>query len=410
MKNTVIIMVMAGFILSSAACEKTSDDNKLKSGKLEDVNTELIQSGNTFGINLFKEVLASEEEEKNVFISPLSVSFALAMTYNGAAGDTKTAFENTLGFEGLSTAEINKSFEILMDALLNIDEKVLFEIANSIWYRNEFQVEEDFLNNNQSVFDTEIRSADFADPNTVDVINDWIAKKTKNKITDVLDFIPYDAVMYLINAIYFKGIWQYQFDPEQTSDRSFYLYDGTTVEVPAMVQKASLKYLEQQIFEAVELPYGDGHFSMVVLLPKPEYKTTDILAKLNDENWNNWMNAMNMKDDIEVSLPKFKFTYGVKLLNDELINLGLGIAFSGQADFSKINPDVGLFISRVLHKTFVEVNEEGTEAAAVTVVEMRYTSVGDNNYFTVNRPFLFVIKEKETNAIIFMGKVYEPGA
>jgi len=343
-------------------------------------------------------------------ISPLSVSLALAMTYNGADGDTKEAMEKTLELNGLTVDEINENYKILIDALASVDPKVLMNIANSIWYEQIFEVEQDFINVNQNYFYAEVSPLDFTNPDAVTTINNWVADKTNDKITEIINEIPPLAVMYLINAIYFKGIWKYEFDESDTEEKSFYLSDGTTKDVPMMVQEASFNFFSNDIMQAVEMPYGAGNYSMIILLPQYSKTPDDIIGQLTNENWNSWLSEFYEAEKVQIHLPKFKFEYK-NLLNDELINMDMGIAFSGSADFSKINPFEQLFISRVIHKSFIEVNEEGTEAAAVTAVEISLTSSGGGEgaiFFHVNQPFIFAIKEKYTNTIVFMGRVMEP--
>jgi len=343
-------------------------------------------------------------------ISPLSVSLALAMTYNGADGDTKVAMEKILELYGLTVDEINENYKTLIDALASVDPKVLMSIANSIWYKQEFDVEQDFINVNQDYFYAEVSPLDFNDPESVTTINNWVANKTNDKITEILDEIPVDAVMYLINAIYFKGIWKYEFEESNTEEKPFYLSDGTTKDVPMMVQEGSFNYFSNDILQAVEMPYGAGNYSMIILLPQYNKTLDDIIDQLNNDNWNSWLSEFYEAEKIQIHLPKFKFEYKNKL-NDELINMDMGIAFDPyNADFSKINSLEQLFISRVIHKSFIEVNEEGTEAAAVTMVEISLTSSGGETgiHFYVNQPFIFAIKEKYTNTIIFIGKVMEP--
>ncbi|MCK4631144.1 MAG: serpin family protein [Bacteroidales bacterium] len=401
-----IVILLLGY-----SCEKTKvEESGPKEINLTQKGKILVDSDNLFGINLFKEVLKSEEPEKNVMISPLSVSLALAMTYNGADGDTKEAMEKTLELSGFTIDEINENYKILIDALASVDPKVLMSIANSIWYKQTFEVEQDFININQNYFSAEVSSLDFNDPDAVTTINNWVADKTNDKITEIIDNIPAEAVMYLINAIYFKGIWKYEFDESDTEEKPFYLSDGTTKDVPMMVQEASFNYLSNDIIQAVEMSYGAGNYSMIILLPQSNKTLDDIIDQLSNETWNNWLSEFYEAEEVHIHLPKFKFEYKNKL-NDELINMDMGIAFDPDyADFSKINPAWQLFISKVIHKSFIEVNEEGTEAAAVTAVEISFTSIGDETFipFYVNQPFIFAIKEKYTNAIIFMGKVMEP--
>jgi serpin B len=401
-----IVILLLGY-----SCEKTKvEESGPKEINLTQKGKILVDSDNLFGINLFKEVLKAEEPEENVMISPLSVSLALAMTYNGADGDTKEAMEKTLELSGLTVDEINENYKMLIDALASVDPKVLMSIANSIWYKHTFEVEQDFINVNQNYFYAEVSPLDFYDPDAVTTINNWVADKTNDKITEILDKIPRDAVMYLINAIYFKGIWKYEFDESDTEEKPFYLSDGTTKDVPMMVQEASFNYLSNDIIQAVEMQYGAGNYSMIILLPQSNKTLDDIIDRLSNENWNRWLSEFYEAEKVQIHLPRFKFEFEDSL-NNELINMGMGIAFDQfNADFSKINPNGGLFISRVIHKTFIEVNEEGTEAAAVTLVEIcrEISGIETDIHFYVNQPFIFAIKEKYTNAIIFMGKVMEP--
>ncbi len=411
MKAIKFVIPTIAILLLGYSCEKTSVEEP---GPKEIILTQkgkiLVEADNLFGINLFKEVLKAEEPEKNVMISPLSVSLALAMTYNGADGDTKEAMEKTLELTGFTVDEINENYKILIDALASVDPKVLMSIANSIWYEQTFGVEQDFIDINQNYFYAEVSPLDFSNPESVTTINNWVADKTNDKITEIIDNIPAEAVMYLINAIYFKGIWKYEFDESDTDDKPFYLSDGTTKDVPMMVQEGSFNYFSNDILQAVELPYGAGNYSMVILLPQINKTPDDIIDQLSNDNWNSWLSEFYEAGKVQIHLPKFRFEYK-NLLNDALTDMDMGIAFDpDNADFSKINPAWQLFISRVIHKTFVEVNEEGTEAAAVTAVEISFTSTGGETFipFYVNQPFVFAIKEKYTNTIVFIGKVMEP--
>ena len=403
--------ILAAFLLLiSYSCEKTDPEPNPSEIELTQKGKALVEADNLFGIKLFNEVLEAEEPDKNVMISPLSVSLALAMTYNGADGDTKTAMEETLELAGLTVDEINSNYKLLIDALSSVDPKILMSIANSIWYKHTFPVEQEFIDVNQSYYYAEVSPLDFSDPGAVNTINNWVADKTNDLITKVLDGIPSDAVMYLINAIYFKGIWKFEFDEANTEEKPFYLSDGTTKDVPMMVQEESFNYLSNDLVQAVELPYGTGNYSMIVLLPQNNKTLSDVIEALTNENWNSWLGEFRKEEKVQIHLPRFSFEYD-NLLNDELIDMGMGIAFDPfNADFSKINPDRQLCISRVIHKSFIEVNEEGTEAAAVTVVEIIETSAGGETiiHFHVNRPFLFAIREKDTNTIIFIGRVMEP--
>ncbi len=346
-------------------------------------------------------------EKDNIMISPLSVSYALGMTYNGAAGTTLLAFNDVLHFGELTNQEVNESYKDLMDQLLHLDDQVEFSMANSIWYRLGFQVLSEFIKINKDYFDAEVREIDFGDPKTLEVINQWIEDKTNDKIQDMLDFIPPNVAMYLINAIYFKATWKYEFDKEDTYKGDFNLASGNKEQVDYMQVTGDFIYTSNEDFTAVELPYGDSTFSMVVILPVPGKEVSELIANMDITHWDSWFDNSRLMG-VQVDLPKFKYEFK-ELLNDPLKNLGLGMAFSAGADFTKINPAGGLFISRVIHQTFIDVQEEGTEAAAATIVEIAYISGGGSPiYFKADKPFLYFIKENSTGVIVFIGKVGKP--
>ena len=401
----IITLIVAGFTNSCENSEPVQKDPaKITLNKKSEA---IIEADQQFSFELFGKVNELAEED-NFMISPLSVSYALGMTMNGAAGTTLDAFYNVLHFGDLTNAEVNESYKDLMDQLVRLDDKVEFSIANSIWYKLGYHVLDEFITTNQTYFDAVVRELDFSDPQAVDIINGWIEDKTNNKIRDMLDYIPSDAVMYLINAIYFNATWKCEFDKSQTGEGSFYLDGGGSHPADFMKVKGAFNYTVTEDFSAVEMPYGDSTFSMVVMLPSGERTTADLISQMDHSHWNSWFNNSTVRN-VQIELPKFK--YGFKsLLNDPLIDLGLGIAFSGGADFSRITPGADLYISRVIHQTFIDVQEEGTEAAAATIVELRETSAGGDSthIFRADKPFLYIIKENSTGAILFMGKVGKP--
>ncbi|MFO7659154.1 MAG: serpin family protein [Bacteroidales bacterium] len=404
-KNTIII---AAFLLIFAcACEKTGD-TPVKEIKLTKSTRDLIEADNKFGLELFTKVINSYPEDENVFISPVSAALALAMTYNGAAGSTGEAMQTALKKSGMDAREINQSYKDLMEGLKSIDPKVTLEIANSIWYRQGFYVLPGFIQTNQLYYDAEVRSLDFGAPTAIETINNWVADKTKDKITEIINTIPPYAVMYLMNAVYFYGTWKYEFKAEDTREEDFFVSANQPVKVDMMKLEAEINYMHNDTFSAIELPYGNGHYSMIVMLPENLKTTADIIGQLNPENWNTWFRSFSQKE-LVVNMPKFKFEFEDSL-NNELKDMGMSIAFSpSEADFTNINPEGGLYISMVKQKAYIDVNEKGTEAAAVTIVEVGYTSVGDEKpHFIVNKPFLFAIVEKDTGAIIFIGRVIQP--
>jgi serine protease inhibitor len=309
----------------------------------------------------------------------------------------------------MSDTDINESYKYIIETFTGLDPKVKLQIANSIWYRNTFTMEQPFSLTNQQYFDASVTSLDFTNASAVNIINAWVNEKSNTLIPRIIDQIPSDAVMYLVNAVYFKGQWRYQFEKDKTQQKPFYLADGTEVQASAMVQHETLSYYKGSGFEAIELPYNQGNYTMNIILPDAGKTINDIISQLSLENWNTWSGQFN-NWDIQLQLPKFKYEYEEKNMKPILSAMGMEVAFSDNADFSRINSGGGLCISKVLHKTYIATDEEGTEAAAVTAVEIGVTSVGPGQpyYFTVNQPFIYFIQEKSTGTILFIGTVMNP--
>lgn len=391
------------------SCQKDEGMDFPTEEKVIELTTEskaMVSTDNQFGIELFKRMIV-EESDKNLMISPLSISQALLMTYNGSAGETKTAFEETLFLDDFTTEEINRAQKELVKALLEVDPAVTISIANSIWYRQGLPVKPEFIKVNQEFYDAEVREAAF-DQSTVDLINSWVENKTNGKIDQIVDAIDPSLVMFLINAIYFNGNWKYKFEASNTINNDFNLSNGSKVNVPFMNQEVTAKLMLHDDFTILDLPYGRGNFSMLIFLPDEDKSIDDVMAVWNTENYNEWLGNFE-EMNVEVSIPKFKFGYE-KLLNGLLHSMGLSVAFDpDNADFSNITEAMQMYIDFVKHKSFIDVNEKGTEAAAVTSVGVGVTSIGpDYPKFIANRPFLFAIREKYTNAILFLGKVANP--
>ena len=370
----------------------------------------LIESDNKFGLKLFQ-VINEAQGDSNIFISPLSVAMALGMTLNGADGTTLDAMEQTLELSGLTMEEINESYRYLIDLLIQLDPQVQFDIANSIWYKHPgFPTPEaDFLNRCQQYFDALVTGLDFSSPDAAPTINAWVNEQTNGKIEEIVDN-PIDPLicMFLINAIYFKGNWTYQFDESLTQDEPFYLLDGSTTTCQLMSQKAIHGFLFNEDFQVVDLLYGDGAYSMTLFVPGEHMDINALIAQFTPENVNDWLSQFS-SDSVNVFIPRFKLEYD-RELKDDLTALGMGIAFDPDwADFRNMYSTRHVWISKVKHKTFVEVNEEGTEAAAVTSVEM-YTDSGGPPTFRADRPFVFMIRENESGTILFIGKIVDPTA
>ncbi len=396
------LIVLAGFITASVGFTQAPEEPSSEIA----AERNIVTSVNNFGLKLFQKV-AEEEKDSNVFISPLSVSMALTMVLNGAESQTKIAMGSTLEFAGLSHDRINESYQKLNEELTTIDTAVVFEIANSIWYRKGIAVEQNFLNLNQAFFDARISAVNF-DDTTVDTINAWVSNNTNGKIPIIVEKpISPNLVMILINAVYFYGNWTNQFDEEYTRDDEFTLLDGSKTSCRMMCQEKRFRYFENDSFQAVDLPYGDGAFSMIVFLPKPGVHVDNLIGCFDKDSLGEWLGNLVMSSGT-IYMPKFKLEYETDL-SSILASLGMGIAFSPDADFTGINRDSLIFISFVKHKTFIEVDEEGTEAAAVTIVGM-VTSVRPTESFVmrVDRPFLLLIRENHSQTILFMGKIVEP--
>ena len=370
---------------------------------INDPDVSSVASANTkFGFKLLQD-LQEQEPGSNIFISPLSISIALTMTYNGAVGETARAMAEVLEIDELDLATINHSNAALRTSLENSGPKVEISIANSIWSRQGVEFNSGFLDRNRLFFGAEIASLDFSAPQAADIINGWVDTNTRGKIKKIVQEIDPGTLLFLINAIYFKGSWQEEFDKLQTRTDIFHLSDGSEKRVPMMHRDGAYPYFRGEHFEAAGLPYGDGDVIMYIFLPNHDSNLNEFLDSLNAENWTSWLSQFSpVRENSMMIIPRFKLEYEVSL-NDTLKALGMDIAFGSGADFSGMGPS--LFISEVRHKAVVEVNEEGTEAAAVTVV-VGVTSLPP--IFRVDRPFFFAIYDTKTETILFMGTVTEP--
>ncbi|MCL5029628.1 MAG: serpin family protein [Bacteroidetes bacterium] len=408
MKKTLFLAAVTIVSFSLFQCNDQITSPSIGNRNLTPGEKSIASSSSNFGLNLFKEINASSRYS-NIFISPLSVSTALGMVLNGANGKTYDEMKSTLELTGANQDEVNKAYQSLNELLTQIDPKVIFESANSIWYRQGFTFEQNFLDVNKNYFDASVQGLDFSNPASVDVINNWVKERTKEKITSIIKQIPKEAVMYLINAIYFKGTWKYQFDTSATKQDEFYVAQNDEIKCMMMSQKDTLNYYNTNNYQAVELPYGNGDFSMVIILPSTGEDINSFISQIDENFWNSLLNSMT-KQEVNLWLPKFKIEYFINL-NNALKSLGMPTAFDPyNADFSKMRPEKDVYISNVLHKTYVNVDEEGTEAAAATAVEISYTAVfGPQNInMKVNHPFIFAIREKNSGTILFIGKVVNP--
>ncbi|WP_210490414.1 serpin family protein [Rufibacter aurantiacus] len=407
--KTSFLAIAGSLLMLTNACEgqdPSPEDNTPKTRPLTVQESKTVAGSNEFAFKSFAQI-SQLEEGKNVFISPLSLSMALNMTYNGAANGTKEAMKQTLGLGDASDEEINASFKSLAELLVGMDKKVEFTSANSIWLNDHFELLAPFVSTNQNYFQATVKPLDFSSPTAKDEINNWVNDKTKGKIKTIVEQMTQDHVLFLINAIYFKGAWTYQFDKQLTAPRLFKLENGATVSHPFMTLRKG-KYLmyRDATKQVIDLPYGNGQYSMTMIVPSGQRTVQDLLPELSHANVTQWL-AEADTSSLELKMPKFKLELKYsENLEQALKNLGMAVAFSDQADFSRINATGNLSISEVNHKTFVEVNEEGTEAAAATSVGIMVTSVPLS--VMIDKPFVFLIREKSTNAILFIGRLMQP--
>lgn len=374
--------------------------------KLDD---RLVESSTSFGFNLFDR-LAKQDPNKNIFISPSSVAIALSMTYNGASGETQEAIAKALALQNIKIDEVNDYNRNIQQLLANGDTNVELNIANSLWARKDIALEQTFLNKVKEFYQAEISNLDFKDPNAANTINAWVKKNTKDKIDKIVDRIDADSMLFLINAVYFKGKWEAPFEKSLTKPQPFTIADGTKIQHPAMSRSGEYRYYDAPTFQAISLPYGTGRFSMEIFLPKSKSNLLEFQKQLTAKNWQEWSTKFTRKEGL-IQLPRFKVEYETSL-KSALQNMGMAIAFDpDKADFRNLS-SVKAFIGDVKHKTFVEVNEEGTESAAVTSVEMKATSAMPSEEppfkMIVDRPYFFAISDRQTGTIIFMGAIQSP--
>ncbi|WP_375513484.1 serpin family protein [uncultured Nostoc sp.] len=394
----------------SALAQSNLPQAEIPSQKTLKTDTKIIESSNKFGFKLFSELLKSDNGNNNVFISPSSVALALAMAYNGASGTTQLAIAKTLELQGVNLQEINSSYKAALKQLLdNSDPKVQLKIANSLWANKDVSFRPDFLQRTQDFYQAKVSNLNFQDPAAPNIINNWVKENTNGKIDQIIGNIEPDQVLFLINAIYFKGLWSKEFDKSQTAQYPFYSTPGKPKQQPMMSQSGDYRYYESTQFQAVSLPYGkDGKFSFYIFLPKQNSNLKAFYQNLNVENWQKWITQFSKQKGF-IRLPRFKTDYDVTL-NDALKTLGMEEAFSNKANFSGMGTN--FHISEVKHKTFVEVNEEGTEAAAVTSVGISALAVVSMPQppfrMIVDRPFFCAIRDNQTGRVLFMGSIIEP--
>jgi len=373
---------------------------------------EMVLSSSQFAFDLFHEL--QKNGDVNQFFSPYSVHQALAMAMNGNEDEIEAEFMRVLRFEGMELEEANKAAKSLTQYLLELDPKVRLSIANAIWYKQGFELNQAFAEDVRDSYSAEIASLDMSNPQSNDVINQWIENNTNGMIKDMLDAVDPAAVMYLVNAIYFKADWKYRFDVGNTKKVPFYTAAGQEVAVDMMQMSspAGLRYYADGALEYLEIPYSTGQYTMGVIIDK-DFELDNKMEAFTLEDLEHFRANADTSNFI-LKMPKFKMGYRIDNLNEQLQSLGLVKPFvESPLNFSKLfnNPTEPMFISKVIHEAVIEVNEKGTEAAAVTVVEIFTTSTGplEPRVFSLDKPFVFFIQEYSSGALLFIGKLGNPG-
>ncbi len=374
----------------------------------------VVESGNRFALDLYQQL---RTEEGNLFFSPSSISMALAMTFAGASGETETEMAKTLHFQ-MPKEQLHDGMQTLQELWVTPDEEVgiRLNLANRLWGQKSYEFLREFLRITRDNYSAELAEIDFVQTeNARQKINRWVEDQTEDKITDLIPsgVLSPDTKLVLTNAIYFHGRWSDPFKKDRTKDEDFHLTATDKIKVPMMHRWDEFRYAAVDDFQILELPYGDGSLSMVVLLPKEMDGLANLEAKLTFQNLQEWTGSVKHEDEVKVYLPKFKTTSQFQM-TDTLKSMGMKLAFNGNAaDFSEMTGGRDLFISEVIHKAFLDVNEEGTEAAAATGIVMERTAAPiqepkEPPVFRADHPFLFMIRDNRNGAIMFLGRIANP--
>lgn len=399
-------------LAAAAACAPMTDPGPTRElttlpRELTAAEVTVRDASNAFAFGLFRRAGAADPGG-NVFVSPLSVSMSLGMVLNGAAGETRRQMQEALGFGDAELSAVQAGYRDLIALLRGLDGTTGFQLANSIWHDEAFPFEPSFLDAGRTWFDAEIRPVDFTDGEATKAqVNAWVKEKTNGRIPMIVDEVNPDDVMYLINAIWFKGTWRSRFDPAATHEASFRTATGASQTVRMMTQEvdssAGFRAYADADVEAGELSYGNGAFAMTIVMPREGGDLAALEASLTQERWNAIVAGLAPRRGWDVALPKFTLTYE-RELKEDLAAMGIQDLFDpGRADLSGMSADPRLYVGFVKHKTFVLVDEEGTEAAAVTNTGIRVTSLPPG--FRVNRPFVFAIRERLSGTILFLGRI-----
>lgn len=406
-----ILFLVAAILVSLGACcfgfnkgPKATKANKESDKAAEIVDKNFVGSNSEFALDLFNR-LANKDSSSNIFISPISISIAMAMVYNGANGASRQDISEIFRFKNYDADSLNKAFKLLLTSMSGIDEMVELYTGNSIWLKDDLKINKDFTSLTENYYNATVNLADFESSDTVNKINDWAGKATQGKIKNIADPASLkNAVIYLANAIYFKGQWRDKFKQENTEEDDFFLADKSSKKVQMMQNTGEFDYYDGEKFRVIRMPYGRRKSSMYVFLPDEDIDINDLLTSLSVELLDKYI-LQSTSEEVMLKFPKFNIDYSANLENT-LKNMGMNTSFNKDtADFSGIAP--GVFISQIAHKAIIEVNEEGTVAAAASSFGMGALAVKPIE-FTVNKPFILLIKDDRTGNILFEGRIMVP--
>jgi serine protease inhibitor len=375
------------------------------------VNPEQVTATNAMGLDLLQRLSAIADPGTNVFISPVSVALALGMAANGASGDTFEGMLAAMHLGGWDEASVNEAMAGLAQELNDGDLGVDLITANSLWLRQGLPFRQSYLDAVDAYYAARVASLDFSSDSAPKTINAWVAKQTRNRIAQIVT-PPIDplAILFVINAVYFKGDWKDPFDEALTEVLPFTRADGSLVEAPLMSNSGSYDYADGGEYQVVRLSYAGDRLSMIVALPAEGADVDQWVAKLDADAWSALTEALSDAEG-NVVLPRFTLSFEV-VLNELLADMGMGLAMSpGEADFTRLHDiDQPTWIDQVRHKTFVEVNEKGTEAAAATSIGIAMASLPEDAPFSfvANRPFVYAIRDDLTGAVLFIGVLHDP--
>jgi serine protease inhibitor len=412
MKNFIVI-ISTLFLLSSCEWlqEKDTDPITANVRDLSLTEEKLVDSNADFALRFFQEL--EKENKENFFIGPYSIHQVLSMAMNANEGEVIKEYLNVLGYGDLTMDQANQANKSLTEYLKNIDAKVKINIANSIWHEMSFGVNSGLKRDLENFYSAKISGLNFSQSNAHQVINQWVASQTNNLIKDLLDRIPPDAIMYMVNTIYFKGDWRYTFDPKKTKKENFYLENGTPILVDMMESsdKTEVRQWSNSNISYLEIPYSTGQYQMSII-SAVNGSLKDISTELTAKNMKTWSENAS-KRSVILKMPKFKMRHKIENLNQNLIDMGLKSPFVGHpSNFTRLFVGQNLppiKISRIMHEAVIEVDEKGTEAAAATIAEIVLTSVPSGpTTLVIDKPFYFLIREQSSGAILFLGKYSNP--